>query len=211
MKCFIAFTHQDAMRVQTHDVISPKLFSPADYVPLVDTLAGAVLAALTAPLLASMNSATNDTEWCVLEMNFTPEKVTDMFMSGILQRLPSGRTCGCGRLRCFGPIQLSDAAATDWTMFRLAKTGTDAWADRVFDVPMLLGSCFGCGTVGVGTWIASREFANNAFCSKCWHTWHKDTAFPSLFDQAVLVARCGLPESDRKRRKGYGGIDAMRL
>ena len=178
---------------------------------MVDTQEGAVLAALTAPLVASMNAATDETEWFVLEMTFMAEKVMERFMSRILHRQPSGGECG--RLRWFGVIELSDAAAVQWTEFRLAATGTDAWADRVLDATMryqLFGSCFGCGIVGGRKWIAKKEFEHKAFCGNCWHTWHMETAFPSLFEQAAVVARDGLPESCSKRRKGDCGIVATR-
>ena len=206
---YLAFTEQDATHVKAMASVPGEIFCPHGkfkFVPLVDTQAGAVSAAMKAPMVASMKAATEETDWCILEVTLTPEKALELIQGNILRRQTWLPEAGW---RWYGEMQLSEAAAVKWTKITAQPTGLASWAEKTMIEKDLQhsGTCSGCRSVGVPMWLATKEYGHKRYCCKCWHAWCMDNATLSLYEAAAV--RRSQQESDHQACVAVKAMKAM--
>ena len=206
---YLAFTEQDATHVKAMASVPGEIFCPHGkfkFVPLVDTQAGAVSAAMKAPMVASMKAATEETDWCILEVTLTPEKALELIQGNILRRQTWLPEAGW---RWYGEMQLSEAAAVKWTKITAQPTGLASWAEKTMIEKDLQhsGTCSGCRSVGVPMWLATKEYGHKRYCRKCWHAWCMDNATLSLYEAAAV--RRSQQESDHQACVAVKAMKAM--
>jgi hypothetical protein len=166
---FLAFGEADAqvLHFDLNCCIHPELFK-SSYIPMRNTIAEALEAALSADHRQPMCAAMHATTWHVLEVTFDNEHIAATWKDLILKHARNDY------IRFYGPLRLSEVAAFFVHKVAVPATGLDEWAARFMKKveASFNGTCVTCdrrGLVGKGVDKSSGNPDKQEWCVPCWY------------------------------------------
>eukprot|EP00931_Biecheleriopsis_adriatica_P009910 TRINITY_DN111004_c0_g1_i1.p1 TRINITY_DN111004_c0_g1~~TRINITY_DN111004_c0_g1_i1.p1 ORF type:complete len:194 (+),score=48.49 TRINITY_DN111004_c0_g1_i1:108-689(+) len=178
MKAFVAFTGEDARRVEAEGMVKMEWFQPCRWVALRENYEAALESAMKGRTELAAKSAVEPTEWIILEISMGAEQVSTLFLADQLTRAPDFRGW-----RLHTDLPLSNVGV-QWIQCQIPAQGMDVWAEKFLDKRKLTvgGRCEGCGVEGVPMWVASANYCKGKYCMNCWHSYFLNKTKKSLLD-----------------------------
>ena len=166
MHAYIAFNPHDATCCEEVGQIPCKAFAPpGKYVPLKDSIIGALNQALGAktPSLTPLKAAKEPTMWFILEVALSTQKALELFQEGVLSRSQSG-------WRWYNDLDLDEVTGAKWLQILRAPIGMEQWAAKVLSSwnKTENGSCAERGATNVKVWTGTLPRRLD-YCCGCWY------------------------------------------
>ena len=200
IEMFLALTEEQAYESQRKAAVDCGMFAPpgkfGKYVPLKDSRALAVEAATQACCVRSVELATAESTWFVLQLTASVEQMMQSVIDAEISR-----DAPRSGWRWEGDMPLA-AFSKDWCKCVIAPIGAAGWAARARWLqarPLAFcNRCAQCGAEGVEVWASTTSESD--CCADCWH---------SFALEANNSAEAEVPQAQLRCIKGCGRAAAL--
>ena len=213
MHAYLALNQHDAEWLQAQQQIPCKAFafkgqSPGKYVPLMESIQGAMDRAISTNTLSAtpIVAAKEATMWFILEMATSDDETLDLFQEGVLSRAQGG-------WRWHKDLHLSEVNVVKWIPFQMEPIGMEQWAALKLKTTrheIENGKCAWCGATNTKVWETSTDDVRVDFCTECCHRFLMEQAIDGIFepieklnDTKPMVKPVGQKPSPPQKMKAY--------
>ena len=185
MHAYLAFNEYDFEWLQAQQQIPCKAFafkrqSPGKYVPLMESIQGAMDKAISTNTLSAtpIVAAKEATMWFILEMATSDDETLDLFQEGVLSRAQGG-------WRWHKDLHLSEVNVVKWIPFEMKPIGMEQWAALKLKTTrheIENGKCAWCGATNTKVWETSTDDVRVDFCTECCHHFLMEQAIDGIFE-----------------------------
>jgi hypothetical protein len=177
---YVAFNPLDAREVETQGELNIEMFAPCRYISIRNSPAAAIKSALDGMTVHCVASATEETDWIVLELVMNAIMVGTLFIGDHLIKARDYKGW-----RCTTSIKLAEVEST-WFKCKIHALGLVRWAELTLHVKRQFNSttgCAKCNSSGCPLWTSSKNSGNLDYCSQCWQMFFLEAGRQSIFDR----------------------------